>query len=239
MKVFQMNFIHAAAVGFLILTSSASAQDAKLSDFPFWQKMSGWWASENTYFTADMDYTVRSYNSLVHIELDGTQFRESEHRFYPAGIATTRYGKGLMAEDEGIELIIVTTGELVDEDGTLGKIRMDHSSGAYDPSVVYKVLGDDDGVRVRPNAKTGVDTYRMYFNFTTPNHRFRQNFGIIYDEDEDFGGLRAFILYRDKRIERSDFKAQQAEYRARHNVKVISTADPNQPGQSWVRRLDD
>ncbi len=234
MKLFQT----IAAFGLLVMASSASAQEAKLSDFPFWQKMSGWWASENTYFTADMDYTVRSYNSLVYIELDGTQFRESEHRFYPAGIATTRYGKGLMAEGEGIELVVVTTGELIDDAGTLGNIKSDHAGAPEDPSVVYSILSDNDGVRLKPNPKTGVDTYRMYFNFTTPNHRFRQNFGIIYDEDDDVGGLRAFILYRDKRIERADFKTKRAEFIARHNVKVISVADPDKPGQSLVSRLD-
>lgn len=235
-----MKLFHAVvALGLLVLAGSASAQDTKLSGYPFWQNMSGWWASDNTYFTSDMDYTVRSYNSLVSIELDGTKFRESEHRFYPAGIATSRYGKGLMAEGEGIELIITTEGELVDDKGTLGNLRMDHSSGPPDPTVTYNVLSDNDGVRVRPNAETGIDTYRMYFNFTTPNHRFRSNFGIVYDEAEDVGALRAFILYRDKRIERSEFEAKRAEFRERNNVKVISIADPNNPGQSLVTRLED
>lgn len=227
-----------AAFGLVVLAHSASAQDAKLSDFPFWQKMSGWWASENTYFTADMDYTVRAYNSLVHIELDGKKFTESEHRFYPAGIATTRYGEGLMGPGEGVELIIKTKGELVDGKGTLGNVRMDHSSGPFDPSVEYRVLSDDDGVRVRPNAKTGVDTYRMYFNFTTPNHRFRSNVGLLYEDGQDIGGLRAFILYRDKRIEQADFNAMRAEFRARHNVKVLRVVDPDNPGKSLVTRLD-
>ena len=231
-------FAKAVVVGLLFLAGSASAQDAKLSDFPFWQKMSGWWASENTYFTADMDYTVRSYNSLVHIELDGKKFTESEHRFYPAGIATTRYGNGLMGPGEGVELIIITTGELIDDQGTLGKIRMDHSSGPFDPTVVYRVLSDDDGVRVRPNAETGIDTYRMYFNFTTPNHRFRSNVGLLYEEGQDIGGLRAFILYRDKRMKGDDFEAKRAEFRTRHNVKVLRVVDPDNPGKPLVTRLD-
>ncbi|MBT6959845.1 MAG: hypothetical protein HOA00_01755, partial [Rhodospirillaceae bacterium] len=102
----------------------------------------------------------------------------------------------------------------------------------------YRVLSTDDGVRVRPNAKTGIDTYRMYFNFTTPNHRFRSNVGILYEEGEDIGGLRAFILYRDKRMTRDDFKAKRAEFRARHNVKVLRVVDPDKPGTSLVTRLD-
>ena len=143
-----------------------------------------------------------------------------------------------MGPGEGVELVIITTGELIDDKGTLGNIRMDHSSGPFDPSVVYRVLSNNDGVRVRPNAKTGVDTYRMYFNFTTPDHRFRSNFGLVYEDGDDVGGLRAFILYRDKRMPRSDFKAKRAEYRARHNVKVLRVADPDNPGKSLVGRLD-
>lgn len=231
----------ALALGLAVAITAVSAQaddHLELAEFPFWQKMAGWWASENTYFDNEMDYTVREYNSLVYIELDGTQFTESEHRFYPAGIATGRYGKGLMGPGEGIELIIKTTGELIDDAGTLGNMRMDHSSGPFDPTVVYRVMSENDGVRVRPNAETGIDTYRMYFNFTTPNHRFRSNFGLIYDEADDVGGLRAFILYRDKRMERSDFAAKRAEFRHRHNVKVISVADPDNPGKSKVTRLD-
>ncbi|MDE0799676.1 MAG: hypothetical protein OSB02_02925 [Rhodospirillaceae bacterium] len=225
-------------LGLFVIAGNASAQDTKLSDHPFWKNMSGWWASENTYFTSDMDYTVRSYNSLVFIELDGTKFRESEHRFYPAGIATSRYGEGLMAEGEGIELIIITEGELIDDEGTLGNIQTDHAGGPNDPAVVYNVLSDNDGVRLKPDPKTGVDAYRMYFNFTTPKHRFRSNFGIVYDEAEDVGALRAFILYRDKRMEGSDFKAKRAAFREHNNVKVISVADPGNPGQSLVTRLD-
>lgn len=237
----MLRHARALAVGLVVTVTSISAHAAdtrELADYPFWQKMAGWWASENTYFTADMDYTVRGYNSLVYIELNGTKFTESEHRFYPAGIATTRYGRGLMGPDEGIELIIITTGELIDDKGTLGNIHTDHSSGPFDPSVVYHVLSENDGVRVKPNAKTGIDSYRMYFNFTTPNHRFRSNFGLIYDQGEDDGGLRAFILYRDKRMQRSDFAAKRAEFRARHNVQVISKADPDNPGNSKVTRLD-
>jgi hypothetical protein len=220
------------------VTVTQASDAPRLADFPFWKNMSGLWASENTYFTADMDYTIRTYNSLVRIELNGTTFRETEHRFYPSGIATSRYGQGLMGPDEGIELIITRTGELLDAAGTLGNIRADHSSGPFNPESVYRVLSADDGVRVTPNPETGVDYYRMYFNFTTPDHRFRSNFGLVYDSADDVGALRAFILYRDKRVDEAGFAAKRAEFRARNNVKVISIADPDNPGESRLSRLD-
>ena len=222
----------------------ALAQDTQtgdeigLSDFPFWRKMSGWWEGDNTYMDSDMKYLVRSYNSLVHIELHGRRFHEIEHRFYPAGLGATRYGKGLAQAGEGIELVVTTTGELIDDSGALGSILIDHSASSSGPNVVYRMLGDNDGVRLNTNPETGVDSYRMYFNFITPDRRLRSNVGLHSDGDEKLGSLRAFILYRDHRIDPTTFEARRAALRKTHNVKVISLADPDNPGQSRVARLD-
>ena len=176
-------------------------EKAVLADFPFWQKMAGWWESDNTYMDAEMDYLVRAYSSLVHIELDGRYFRETEHRFYPAGLGTSRYAQGLAGSAEGVELVVNTTGELLDASGTLGAIRVDPQVASSGPNVFYRVLGENDGVRVNTNPETGVDTYRMYFNFTTPDRRYRSNFGLLSEDNESAGGLRAFILYRGRRID--------------------------------------
>lgn len=221
-------------------TGNLSAQNANapsetvLGDFPFWQKMAGWWEGDNTYMDSDMNYLVRSYNSLVRIELDGRHFREVEHRFYPAGLGSSRYGKGLEQPGEGIEIVVTKTGELIDEGGTLGKLRSDHLEGS---SGSYRLLGNNDAVRLNPNPKTGVDAYRMYFNFVTPDRRLRSNVAI-HSEGENIGGLRAFILYRDHRIDSSAFDARRAALRKIHDVKLLSVADSDNPGQSRVTRLD-
>ncbi len=209
-----------------------------LTDFPFWQKMEGWWESENTYFDSNMEYQVRSYSSLVHIELDGRTFRETEHRFYPAGLSTTRYGQGLMAPGEGVELVVKTTAVLIDDRGTLGNIVIDHAGSSQGPNAVYLMLGRNDGVRLNTNPDTGVDNYRMYFNFTTSDRRFRTNFGLLGDDEKNLGGLRAFILYRDHRIDPAAFEVRRAALRKKYNVKVISVANPDQTPRSLVSRLD-
>jgi hypothetical protein len=211
---------------------------ADLSDFPFWRQMSGTWESENTYFDSDMDYQVRAYNSLVRIELAGRQFRETEHRFYPAGLGPSRYGKGIEKPGEGIELVVKTTGELIDGAGTLGNIWTDHSVGSSDPNVVYRILSRNDGVRVKTNTDTGVDNYRMYFNFITPDSRLRSNVGIHSAAEDNLGHLRAFILYRDLRVDPTVFEARRAALRKRHNVRVISVANPDGSGRSLVTRLE-
>lgn len=223
-------------------TACAEDPDASggqaLADFPFWQKMSGWWESDNTYMDSGMDYLIRSYSSLVHIELVGNQFHETEHRLYPAGLGASRYGKGLEKPGEGVEVVVTTTGELIDDSGSLGNIFMDHSASSSGPNVVYRMLSDNDGVRLNTNPDTGVDAYRMYFTFTTADRRLRSNVGLYSKADEDLGSLRAFILYRDRRIAPSTFEARRAALRKKHNVKVLSVADPDNPGQSLVNRLD-
>ena len=230
-------FAAGAAIGHA--QTSAAGNQPELASFPFWQQMAGCWEGDNTYFDSNMDYTVRTYNSLVKIELSGATFRETEHRFYPAGVGPSRYAKGLARPGEGVELVVVTTGELIDDAGSLGSIRMDHTALSSGPNVVYRVLSNNDGVRLNTNPDTGVDTYRMYFNFITPDRRLRSNVGLYSKADEKLGGLRAFILYRDHRIQPATFAARRAALRQLHNVTVINESDPEVPGQSLARRLDD
>ena len=213
--------------------------EAQLADFVFWQQMEGWWEGDNTYFDDQMDYTVRAYNTLVHIELIGRKFRETEHRFYPAGVGPSRYSQGLERPGEGVELVVVTTGELSDDAGSLGAIRMDHTAISSGPNVAYRVLSNNDGVRLNNNPDTGVDTYRMYFNFITPDRRLRSNVGIYSKEPDKLGALRAFILYREHRIEPEQFANRRAALRKRNNVTVLNQADPENPGKSRARRLDE
>jgi len=210
-----------------------------LIDFKFWQTTSGWWEGSNTYFDSDMDYTIRDYSSLVHIELDGKLYRETEHRFYPDGISAERYGQNKMNPGEGVELVVVYTGELLDDSGTLGKTVADHAGPSSGSGVAYTLLSDVDAVRTNRYKDTEFDSYRMYFTFTSPDHRYRSNFGLHYDSDDhESGSLRAFILYRDRRIEESDFEKRRKALRKKYNVKVISTSDPQKKRRSLVRRLD-
>jgi len=213
-------------------------QTSSLSDFSFWQTMAGWWESDNTYVDADMNYLVRSYNSLIHIKLDGRIYRETEHRFYPAGQATGRYGNGLMGPGEGIEVIVKYTGKLIDDAGTVGMVRADHTGRSWPSDVTYHMLSRNDAVRINTNKLTKLDSYRFYINVVTPDRRYRSNFGLISDGEENLGGLRAFILYRDRRIDSSTFDTRRSALRQKHVVKVLSVADPDNQGRSLVARLD-
>jgi len=216
----------------------SAQQTSSLSDFPFWQTMAGWWESNNTYVDADMNYLVRSYNSLIHIQLDGRVYRETEHRFYPAGQATGRYGNGLMGPGEGIEVIVKYTGQLIDDAGTVGMVSADHTARSWPSDVTYHMLSNNDAVRVNTNNATKLDSYRFYITVVNPNRRYRSNFGLISEGEENLGGLRAFILYRDRRIDSSTFEVRRSALRAKHVVKVLSVADPDKPGFSLVARLD-
>ena len=69
--------------------------------------------------------------------------------------------------------------------------------------------------------------------------KFRSNFGLYYEtKDKDPGSMRAFILSQDHRIGNNDFEERRNYLRRKYNIKVISSADPKNIGQSNVYRLE-
>ncbi|MSO99024.1 MAG: hypothetical protein EXR11_12540 [Rhodospirillaceae bacterium] len=206
----------------LLMPVAASAQNT-LAESPYWKLMAGWWRAENTHMDGALNYNIRSYNSLLHIELDGREYRETEYKFYSPSKLAQQYGRGKITEDEGIETVSVTTGELIDDKGTVKLIS--------EPGTIIQVLNSDTGVRVTSNTKTNVDTYRMFIFAPTPDKRYRSNFGIVSDkagsgaanatEDAKLGDLRGYSLFREDRIAASEFETWRAEFRMRNKVKAI------------------
>jgi hypothetical protein len=210
----------------LALTTAApgTRAETQLHDIPFWKTMAGWWRAENTYFDGKLDYNLRSYSSLVHIELDGRRVRETEYKFYPAGKLAQQAGRGRLAVGDGIETVTVFEGELVND---RGEVRF-----RSDPATRIDVLGVDTAVRVTANAATGVDTYRMYIFAPTPDKRYRSNFGIVSDTQgagaanalpgAQPGDLRGFSLFREDRIAADEFAVWRSRFRERHGVRAVA-----------------
>jgi hypothetical protein len=221
----------------LLAPLPAAAQGA-LADYPYWRTMAGWWRAENTYMDGKLDYNIRSYNSLIHVELDGRKYRETEYKFYAPSKLAMQAGRGQVTEGEGIETVSVLIGELVDDKGT---VKL-----AGDDGTAMQVLSADTGVRVTPNGKTAVDTYRMFVFAPTPDKRYRSNFGIVSDTEgagaanaapgAKFGDLRGFSLFREDRISAAEFEKWRAEFRARNAVKAV--VEPGKDGKPTVRRID-
>lgn len=229
-------------LAFVFWPALASAQTT-LADVPYWKLMEGWWRAENTYMDGALDYNIRSYNSLIHVELRGRTYIETEYKFYPPSKLALQNGRGKTTADEGIETVTIAKGELVDESGTL-KITEMLPGGARDE--ITQVLSKDTAVRVTANPNTGVDTYRMFVFAPSPDKRYRSNFGIVSDStgsgaanaapDAKLGDLRGFSLFREDRIASGDVKTWQAAFRAKNQVKAV--VEPGPDGKANVRRLD-
>ncbi len=238
-------------------TATSSSSPARpsagrsLADYPFWNLVAGWWVGESTYLGPNLDYKIRSYQSIVHVEIDGTRFRETEYKFYPPGAMATAYGRGQVRDGEGVETVTVLGGELVDDVGTVRILSMLPAMSAVatesreDEQTIVRVLGPDTGVRVTPNPRTGVDTYRMFIFVPAPDRRFRSNFGIVSDGTGPGaanalpgavpGDLRGYSLFREARIAPGEFEQWRRDFRERNAVSAI--VEPDAAGRPAVRRL--
>lgn len=239
LKLSKKIFIVFVFIFLITLDGHASDHSINFKDFSFWRMMEGYWEAKNTYFDSDMNYIIRSYSSLIIIKLDNKNYFEKEYRFYPYSIAADRYGKGLVKEGEGIEVIVSYSGKLIDDKGTMGNTHADHVGVSSGDGIKYKLLSDKDSLRANRKAETIFDSYRLYTTFTSPNHKFRSNFGLYYEtKDKDPGSMRAFILSQDHRIGNNDFEERRNYLRNKYNIKVVSSADPKNIGQSYVYRLE-
>lgn len=203
--------------------SNVMAADKKLSDFPFWRATAGWWRAENTYMDRDLNYNIRSYNSVIHVEIDGRTFRETEIKSYAPSKLALGYGKGKTTADEGVEAVTVLTGQLIDDAGT---VAIEDGEGTE-----VRILTPDTAVRVTPNAKTNVDTYRMYIVMPVPDKRYRTNLGLVSDTtgsgaanaapDAKFGDLRGYSVFREDRIQAAEADAWRATFRTKNKVAAV------------------
>ena len=215
-----------------------AAQDPDLAHFPFWQTSAGWWRSENTYFDQDLDYKIRSYNSVIHIELDGRRLRETEYKSYAPSKLATALGGGVIAADEGIEAITVTTGELVDDRGTV------HITGSRPAlpgtsTTVIRVLDNRTAARITADPETGLDAYQMLITLPTPDRRYVANYGLVSAAagtgPARAGDLRGFSLFRGRRIAADEAFVWRERFREKNRVAAITEAGDN--GAPVVRRL--
>ena len=220
------------------------AAENKLEDYPFWRAVAGAWRAENTYMDRDLNYNIRSYNSVILVEIDGRIYRETEIKSYAPSKLAQQNGRGMTTADEGIETVTVTTGELTDDAGTV-RITATVPDLLGDSNTEIRILSPDTAVRVTPNSGTGVDTYRMFVFLPVANKRYRSNFGLVSDttgggaanaaSDAKLGDLRGFSLFREDRIPQGDAEKWRAEFRAKN--KVAAVVEAGLDGKPVVRRL--
>ncbi len=212
----------------------AKAADASLASVPFWAASAGWWMSDNTYFDGALNYNIRAYNSLTHIEIEGGRMRETEYKFYAPSKLAVGYGQGRVSAEEGIEVVTITVGE---QAGPGGGLRYPPAKAGA-PAARLDILGPADAVRVVPGPGA-VDEYRMYISLPAPDRRYVVNYGIVShpgDSHGAVGDLRGFSLFRATRVKGEDFARLRARLRAANKVAAVVTTGPD--GAPVVQRLD-
>jgi hypothetical protein len=217
---------------------SVSAEELMLADVPFWKVNTGWWASINTYFDGELNYNIRSYNSIVHIEINGRSMLQTEHKFYPPGKMALNYGAEKIGVNDGIEVVTVMKAEQIDPAGTVQVTQVVPQFGAPLEATI-RVLGPDTGVLIFSGPEGGVDSYRMFITLPAPDKRYIANFGLVSEagrEPSVVGDLRGFSLFRGSRISADDFEQKRSELRLINNVRAVLTADTD--NNPLIRILD-
>lgn len=208
---------------------SANAEELNLADVPFWKANAGWWASDNTYFDGELNYNIRSYNSIVHIEINGRSMLQTEHKFYPPGKMALNYGAQKISANDGIEVVTVMKAEQIDAAGSVQITQVVPQFG--DPlEATIRVLGPDTAVQIFSTSTNDVDSYRMFITLPAPDKRYIANFGLVSEVDREasaVGDLRGFSLFRGTRIKADNFEKKRSELRLINHVRAVLTADTN------------
>ncbi len=205
---------------------SASAAELNLADVPFWKTNTGWWASDNTYFDGELNYNIRSYNSIVHIEINGRSMLQTEHKFYPPGKMALNYGAEKIGVNDGIEVVTVMKAEQIDAAGTVQITQVAPQFGTLLEASIH-VLGPDTAVQIFSDSKSAVDSYRMFITIPAPDKRYIANFGLVSEVAPDasaVGDLRGFSLFKGTRIRADDFEQKRSELRLKNHVRAVMTA---------------
>lgn len=223
-----------------VLCGPVQAAAADLADIPFWKLSQGWWQSENTYFSPTMDYNIRSYNSLIHIEVKGRRVVETEYKFYAPSALATKHGAGQARPGEGVEMVTVITYDQTDDKGSVrqsGQVPATDTGGGRGETVI-RVLNEDTAQRVVRDPAQAADTYRMLYSLPTPDKRYITNYGLNGEpvNGSGTGELRGYSIFNGSRVKDADFEAARAELRKKNNVHAIVTAGAD--NKPVAKRLD-
>jgi hypothetical protein len=230
MKRIATALLHAV----LATAGATAAAGPALQDFDFWRASAGWWVSDNTYLDRNLDYNIRAYHSVVHVEVIDGLYRETEYKTYPPGPIATWLGQGTTQAEEGVELVSVITGELIDAEGTVRMTAIAPSFGEQPPTEI-RLLSPDTALRATGDETTGLDSYRMFITLPTPDRRHILNLGLVSSDsgpgaanaapDARPGDLRGFSIFRGRRIEAGDADTWRSHFRELHRVGAIVQAD--------------
>jgi hypothetical protein len=227
-----------SAVLTLTAAVAATAAEAKpLSQVPFWSTSSGWWSSDNVYFTPDHDYNVRSYNSIIEIRVESDRVTETEYKFIPPGKLAKAYGGAIVHEDDGVEVDTVTTYLRIKGTDNVLQHSVSPTLAPSDARTSIEILSKDTAVRVVREPSAANDFYRMFITMPTGDRRYMANYGFASKAEGGKvpGDLRGFSTFDTRRISADSVEALRAQYRVRNRTTILIV--PNADGKPDVKRI--
>jgi hypothetical protein len=231
------------AASLLSATLGAAARAAEggaavLENTPFWRDSAGWWASDNTYLDGRLQQNISAYQGITHFELVGRRVVETSHRFYPPGKSSNYYGQGIVADDEGIELITITVMEAIDDRGTVRAISVSPRELAPAGQMTTTPLSSSVALQ-QVLDESQLASYHTLITLPTPGQRYTAMFGIHTGgegSETDAGALRGLALFAGRRIGADQVRELRAQFRQRNAVAAIVRGDAD--GKLSVEPID-
>ena len=247
-----------AMIGFLFAHAELTiARD--LTDCPVWAAMDGMWRGELDYLDGDGEFITKDYNAIFDIRIDGAAYHQTNWMYYPPGSRSAAWlSRGLAGPGEGVEFIVNTFGRADGDAGDMVVTRIDHGFD-FEGQERARVISDTVVLYDYYAADTGILQHLQMVNMGAKGQRIRSAQGFdphrwlrdpVSGEDRidpatgqkqpnpRFGKVRGLSLYRETRMDRADFAAVRAEFRSRHNVKVLVFAGDTPDAPSRIQRLD-
>lgn len=237
-SLFKANGRQVFAMLSLMATVSGAVAEAKpLSQVPFWNMSSGWWSSDNVYFTPEHDYNVRSYHSLIEIRVEGDRVTETEYKFIPPGKLAKAYAGAIAGDDDGVEIDTVTTYLRIKGTDNVVQQAVSPALAPSDDRTSVEILSHDTAVRIVRQPGAANDYYRMFITMPTGERRYMANYGFVSKPEgrKIPGDLRGFSTFDTRRISADRVEALRAQYRLRNRTTILVT--PNADGKPETKRI--
>lgn len=208
-------------------------------DSEFWQDSIGWWASDNTYLDSQLEPKIASYQSIVHIEEEAGRVVETTYKFYPPGESSKHYSGGRVGNDQGVELITVSTMQVLADNESAETISVSPAIVSQPGQMVTTPLSSTVALQRKLQPGSGLADYHTIITLPTPDRRYTAMFGIytgVENEDVLAGDLRGLALFASKRITAGEVQELRSRLRRLNSVGAIVSGDAQ--GETVVEIVD-
>ncbi|MFK7831290.1 MAG: hypothetical protein AB8B57_16070 [Congregibacter sp.] len=217
-------------------TPVSSRPTQNLQHSGFWRDSAGWWASDNTYLNGRLEQKITAFQSIVRLEVQGSDIIETTYRFYPPGASAEYYSQGKVQSDQGVEFASVATMRALNDDqigpGAVVTVNVSPSIGPQHTQTTTTPLSSTLAIQRITEVESGLETYHTLISMPNRDRRYTAMFGIrtgLETEDVDPGDLRGVAIFSARRISAAEVEMARERFRAMNAVGalVVGDADGN------------